>query len=126
MVERFKSLRSRYRSDRNWLISLTILALSSATLTFWKLAEVSRSEYYAAIAKSMSLSWSNFLFGAIDPAGNVTLDKIPGSYWVPALFARIFGFSTWSITAPNALAAVGTVVVVAVTVRNLYGRTALS
>ena len=124
MVERFKSLRSRYRSDRNWLISLTILALSSASLTFWKLAEVSRSEYYAAIAKSMSLSWSNFLFGAIDPAGNVTLDKIPGSYWVPALFARIFGFSTWSITAPNALAAVGTVVVVAVTVRNLYGRTA--
>jgi 4-amino-4-deoxy-L-arabinose transferase-like glycosyltransferase len=72
----------------------------------------------------MSVNFGNFFFGAIDPAGTVTLDKIPGSYWVPAIFARIFGFSTWAITAPNALATVALVVVVAITAKMLFGRTA--
>lgn len=114
----------KIRNDKKWFLGLSLLALSSGSILFWKLQSVSRSEYYAAIAKSMSLSWSNFLFGAIDPAGTVTLDKIPGSYWMPALFARIFGFSTWSITAPNALAAVATVIVVSITAKNLFNRTA--
>ena len=72
----------------------------------------------------MSKSWSNLLFGAMDPTGTVSLDKIPGSYWIPALFVRMFGFSTWSVDAPNALATVGAVVMVAVTARRIGGTTA--
>ena len=65
-----------------------------------------------------------FFFGAFDPAGTVTLDKIPGSFWVPALFVAAFGDSTWTVVLPNALAALATVVVVASTGRRLVSPTA--
>jgi len=117
-------MRERILRDKQWSLGVGLLALTSGLLTLWKLQDVSRSEYYAAIARSMSVNFGNFFFGAIDPAGTVTLDKIPGSYWVPAIFARIFGFSTWAITAPNALATVALVVVVAITTKMLFGRTA--
>ena len=110
--------------DKQWSFGIGALALASGAMTLWKLQDVSRSEYYASIARSMSTNFGNFFFGAIDPAGTVSLDKIPGSYWVPAIFARIFGFSTWSITAPNALATVALVIVVATTAKMVFGRTA--
>lgn len=110
--------------DKQWNAGVAVLALSSGLMTLWKLQDVARSEYYAAIARSMSVNLGNLFFGAIDPAGTVTLDKIPGSYWIPAIFLRIFGFSTWAITAPNAIAAVALVVVVAMTAKMLFGRTA--
>jgi 4-amino-4-deoxy-L-arabinose transferase-like glycosyltransferase len=117
-------MKQRFLQDKVWSGGVAGLAIASGLLTLWKLQDVARSEYYAAIARSMSTNWGNFFFGAIDPAGTVTLDKIPGSYWIPAIFVRIFGFSTWAITAPNALATVGTVIVVAITTKMLFGRTA--
>ena len=72
----------------------------------------------------MSQSPANFFFGAFDPAGTVSLDKIPGSFWVPALFVAAFGYSTWTVVLPNALAALATVVVVASTGRRLVSPTA--
>jgi 4-amino-4-deoxy-L-arabinose transferase-like glycosyltransferase len=117
-------LKERFLADNEFTIPVTLLALATGVLTFWGLGSVSRSEYYAEIPLSMSKSLSNFFFGVLDPAGTVTLDKIPGSYWIPAIFVKIFGFSTWAITAPNALAAIGSVVVIAATGRKLFGRTA--
>jgi 4-amino-4-deoxy-L-arabinose transferase-like glycosyltransferase len=108
---RLTSIKSAFLADKKWSYSLTALSLGAGLLTLWQLQSVARSEYYAAIARSMSINFGNFFFGAIDPAGTVTLDKIPGSYWLPAIFARIFGFSTWSITAPNALATIALVIV---------------
>jgi 4-amino-4-deoxy-L-arabinose transferase-like glycosyltransferase len=118
------TIQSRFTRDKEWAIGVALLAITSGTLTLWQLHDVARSEYYAAIGRSMSINFGNFFFGAIDPAGTVTLDKIPGSYWFPAIFVRIFGFSTWSITAPNALATVGLVIVTAMTAKILFGRTA--
>ncbi|WP_442576027.1 glycosyltransferase family 39 protein [Microbacterium sp. F51-2R] len=107
-----------------WHTGLVILAAGAALLTVWSVWTGSRSEYYAAIALSMSKSWPNFFFGAMDPAGTVTLDKIPGSFWIPALFVRIFGFSTWAVVLPDALAAVGAALIVAVTAKRLLNPTA--
>ncbi len=104
-----------------WPAALSGLGVLSAVLYLFGIAGGARSEYYAAIAMSMSKSFSNFFFGAIDPAGTITLDKIPGSYWMPAIFVKLFGFSTWAIEAPNGLAAVGAVLLVAITVRRLAG-----
>ncbi|WP_454114942.1 ArnT family glycosyltransferase [Microbacterium lacticum] len=72
----------------------------------------------------MSKSWPNFFFGAVDPAGTVTLDKIPGSFWIPALSARLFGFSPAAVILPNALAAAAATVITAITARRWAGRTA--
>ncbi|MEN9752106.1 MAG: hypothetical protein RLZZ600_1153 [Actinomycetota bacterium] len=108
----------------SWHTGLSILTAVSALVYLWALNVGQRSEYYAAIAVSMSQSWSNFLFGSLDPAGTVTLDKIPGSYWVPALFVKTFGFSTWAVEAPNAIATVVAVILIAVAVKRLTGPTA--
>lgn len=113
----------RVRRPSTWTMGLVVLAVAAAALTTWSVASASRSDYYAAIAVSMSKDWSNFFFGAMDPAGTVTLDKIPGSYWIPALFVKVFGFSTWAVVLPNALAAVGAALLVAVTARRLVGTT---
>ena len=111
-------------AEIRWRLSVAALTLFTGFTNLWGLANVARSEYYAAIAKSMSKSFSNFLFGAMDPAGIVTLDKIPGSFWIPALFVKVFGFSTWSITAPNALAAIAATLVITFVVKKYYGMTA--
>ncbi|MDL9980035.1 ArnT family glycosyltransferase [Microbacterium sp. ASV49] len=107
-----------------WVWGLVILSLLAAGLTVWGVGSGSRSEYYASIALSMSQDWSNFFFGAFDPAGTVTLDKIPGSFWIPALFVKLFGFSTWTIILPNALAAVGAALLTAFAGKRLAGPTA--
>ena len=49
--------------------------------------------------RSMSMSWHNFIFGAFDPAGTITLDKLPGAFWIQALAVRAFGLHTWVIVA---------------------------
>jgi len=108
----------------SWHTGLATLIVASATVYLWALELASRSEYYASIAYSMSMSFSNFFFGALDPAGTGSLDKIPGSYWVPAAFVKIFGFSTWSIEAPNAIATVVAVILIAIATKRLAGPTA--
>ena len=106
-----------------WRIGLTSLGIFSALSTLWSLQNGQRSEYYAAIATSMSKNFGNFFFGALDPAGTVTLDKIPGSYWIPAIFVKLFGVHTWSFNAPNAIATVAAVLIVAHTFKMLVGPT---
>ena len=118
------NIKSLEIAEIRWRLSVTALTLFSGFTNLWGLPSVERSEYYAAIANSMSKSFSNFLFGAIDPAGIVTLDKIPGSFWIPAVFVKVFGFSTWSITAPNALAAIAATLVITFVVKKYYGMTA--
>jgi len=107
-----------------WPLGLLALGVGAAALTVWGLWSGERSEYYASIALSMSQNWHNFFFGAFDPSGTVTLDKIPGSFWIPALFVRLFGFSTLSVVLPNALAAVAATLLVAVTAKRVAGTTA--
>jgi 4-amino-4-deoxy-L-arabinose transferase-like glycosyltransferase len=116
--------RAHHRRVTGWHLGLVILAVGAALLTTWSVWSGSRSDYYASIALSMSKSWSNFFFGALDPAGTVTLDKIPGSYWIPALFVKVFGFSTWAVVLPNALAAVAAALIVAMTAKRLLNPTA--
>ncbi len=57
--------------------------------------------YYAAAVRIMSMSWHNFFFAAFDPAGTITVDKLPGTFWVQALSVRLFGVHAWAIIAPQ-------------------------
>ncbi len=109
------------RRPRGWPLGLAAIALVALVLTGWQVWAGAPSEYYASIALSMSRSWSNFFFGAVDPAGTVTLDKIPGSFWIPALVVRVFGYSAWAVILPNALAAVAAALITAATARRLAG-----
>lgn len=114
---------ARRRFGTPWHWSLLTLGVFAAVLTAWGVGG-SMSDYYASIALSMSRSWPNFFFGSFDPASTVTLDKIPGSFWIPALVVRIFGFSPAAVIIPNALAAAAAAVVTAITARRWAGVTA--
>ncbi len=72
----------------------------------------------------MSMSWRDFFFGAFDPAGTISLDKLPGAFWVQALSVRIFGLHTWSIVLPQVIEGVLSILVLFRFVRRLCGPTA--
>ncbi len=92
----------------------------AAALYTWRSATYLEG-YYAASVRSMSASWHDFVFGAFDPAGTVTLDKLPGALWVQALSVRAVGVSTWAIVLPQAVEGVLAVLVLHRTVRRLAG-----
>ena len=67
------------------------------------------------------MSWHNFAYGAFDPAGTITVDKLPGAFWVQALAVRAFGLHTWAIAAPQAVEGILTVLVLFRAVQRLAG-----
>ena len=69
----------------------------------------------------MALNWHNFFFAAFDPQGFLAIDKPPLGFWVQVLSTRVFGFSAWSLLLPEALAGVGSVAVLYVLVRRVFG-----
>ncbi len=77
--------------------------------------------YYGAAVRSMAHSWHNFAYGALDPAGTMTLDKLPGALWVQALSVKLFGFNVWSQILPQAVEGALTVLVLYHAVRRLAG-----
>ncbi|MVU78573.1 phospholipid carrier-dependent glycosyltransferase [Nocardia sp. ET3-3] len=67
------------------------------------------NSFYAAAVWSGSQDWKALLFGSLDPGNFITVDKPPVSQWVMALSGQIFGFSSASMLAPQAIMAVGAV-----------------
>jgi 4-amino-4-deoxy-L-arabinose transferase-like glycosyltransferase len=69
----------------------------------------------------MSMSWHDFFFAAFDPAGTVSLDKLPGAFWIQALSVRAFGVNAWAIVLPQVLEGACSVLVLYRIVRRLCG-----
>ena len=106
-----------------WPIKLALLGAITVIIFASTLASGAYNHYYAAIEYSMSKSFSNLFFGAIEPLGSISLDKIPGSFWLPAIMVHFFGFSIWATNLPNIIAyALGTVIL-AHTVKTLTNQT---
>ncbi|AQZ60514.1 4-amino-4-deoxy-L-arabinose transferase and related glycosyltransferases of PMT family [[Actinomadura] parvosata subsp. kistnae] len=78
------------------------------------------NEYYAAAILSGTKSWKAFFFGAIDAGSFITVDKPPLALWVMGLSARIFGYGTWSMLLPQAIAGVAAVGLVFSAVRRAF------
>jgi 4-amino-4-deoxy-L-arabinose transferase-like glycosyltransferase len=85
-------------------IALAVLLAGTAVLYLWDLsASGYANEFYAAAVQAGTQSWKALLFGSLDPGNAITVDKPPASLWVMALSGRIFGFSSWSLLAPQAI-----------------------
>ena len=68
---------------------LGVLLVLAAVLNLWALdANGWANEYYSAAVRSMSESWSAFIYGAFDSSGVMTVDKPPLALWVQALSVR--------------------------------------
>jgi len=103
-------------------LGLTGLLGITALLNLWGLAASGwANNFYAAAVWAGTRSWTALLFGALDPAGLITVDKPPASIWVMGLSARIFGFSSWSMLVPQALMGVASVALLYASVRRVAG-----
>ena len=100
--------------------SLLAIAVVSAVLYGWRLGS-STEIFYAAADRSMSMSWHNFFFAAFDPAATISIDKLPGAFWIQALSLRLFGAHTWSIALPQVVEGVLSVLVLYRAVRRCAG-----
>jgi 4-amino-4-deoxy-L-arabinose transferase-like glycosyltransferase len=100
---------------------LLAIAVVAAVTYARGMAGASIEPFYGAAARSMSESWHDFIFGAFDPAGTVTVDKLPGALWVQALSLRIFGFHIWALVLPQVVEGVLTILVLYRAVRRLAG-----
>jgi len=97
----------------------------AAVLNLWGLAINGwANTYYAAAVRSMSTSWHDFLFAAMDKSGLMTVDKPPLALWIQALSARVFGFHPLSLLVPEALMGVLAVGLLYDLVRRRFGRAA--
>ncbi len=98
------------------LLTLTaILYLWDLTRNGWA------NDFYAAAVQSGTKSWKAFFFGSFDSSNFITVDKTPASLWVMEISGRIFGFSPWSMLAPQALEGVGSVLLVYAAVKRWFG-----
>ena len=103
--------------------SLLAIAVVAVVLYSWRTGPYLET-YYAAAVRSMSMSWRDFFFGAFDPAGTISLDKLPGAFWVQALSVRVFGLHTWSIVLPQVIEGVLSILVLFRIMRRLCGTAA--
>ncbi|MEA2318929.1 MAG: hypothetical protein QOD44_3118, partial [Solirubrobacteraceae bacterium] len=120
---RLRALARGRAEDPRWVrpALLGVIALA-ALLCLWDLTVSGYSNtYYAAAVKAGSESWKAWFFGALDPAGFITVDKPPLSLWLMGLSARAFGFSSFSVLLPQALCTIGAVSLLYATVRRAFG-----
>lgn len=100
---------------------LGLLALT-AVLYFWNLtASGFGNSFYAAAVQSGTQSMKAWLFGSLDAGNVITVDKPPAALWVGTAFARVFGFSSFTVLAPQALMGVGSIGLLYLTVRRVSG-----
>jgi 4-amino-4-deoxy-L-arabinose transferase-like glycosyltransferase len=123
-----RTARARWRVWRSppdqprWARPALLALAALAGLSYaWGADSASLEPFYGAAARSMSTSWHDFLFGAFDPAGTITVDKLPGALWPQALSLRIFGFHIWALVLPQVLEGVATILVLYRAVRLLAG-----
>ena len=110
------------RKQRPWVL---LLLAGTAVLYLWNLTATGwANSYYAAATQAASQSWKAWLFGSLDAGNIITVDKPPASLWLSGLFARIFGFSSWTVLAPQALCGVASVWLLYAAVKRTSGQVA--
>ena len=102
--------------------ALVVIAALSAWSYAWRANRPVNIEiYYAAAARSMTAGLSNFFFGAVDPAGTVTTDKLPGAFWLQAISVGVFGPHPWALVLPQVIEGTLTVFVLYHAVHQIAG-----
>ncbi|MFG2038083.1 glycosyltransferase family 39 protein [Dactylosporangium sp. NPDC048998] len=102
--------------------ALALLLLATGALYLWNLSASGwGNAFYAAAAQAGSESWKAWFFGSSDASNFITVDKTPAALWVTGLSVRIFGLSSWSVLAPQALIGVAAVGLLYLTVKRWHG-----
>ena len=105
-------------------IALAAIVVLAAVLRFAAFDRVAGTPFYDAAVRSMGLSWHNFFYGALEPGGQVSIDKAPVDLWLQVLSTKLFGFSSVSLRLPQAVAGMLAVPLLYDLVRRGFGRPA--
>ncbi|WP_231994306.1 ArnT family glycosyltransferase [Pseudarthrobacter equi] len=91
--------------ERTWeRPALVFLLIGTSFIYLWALDSNGwANPYYSAAAQAGSQDWKAFFFGSFEGGNLITVDKTPLSIWVMSLSVRLFGLSSWSLLAPQAL-----------------------
>jgi 4-amino-4-deoxy-L-arabinose transferase-like glycosyltransferase len=110
-------------ADPRWARpALFALLAFTALFYLWDLTRNGwANDFYAAAVQAGTKSWKAFFFGSFDSSNFITVDKTPASLWVMELSGRIFGFSKWSMLAPQALEGVASVALLYAAVKRWFG-----
>jgi 4-amino-4-deoxy-L-arabinose transferase-like glycosyltransferase len=105
-------------------LAVAAIAALAAVLRFKSLSSMSLNPYYDAAVRSMGSSWHAFLVGGFDPNATVAIDKPPLDLWLQVATTKLFGFTSFALLLPEALASTAAVVLLYDVVRRGFGRTA--
>lgn len=97
-------MRSRFRS-LEWA-AIGLITLGAAALRLIQLKEVPPDPFYDAAVRSMTLSWHNFFFGALEPGASVSIDKPPIDLWLQVASVKVLGFSNTILKLPEVMAGI--------------------
>jgi 4-amino-4-deoxy-L-arabinose transferase-like glycosyltransferase len=123
-LRRGSGARTAVRRLVAWPELFGVLAVA-AVLNLWNLSiNGEANDFYAAAIKAMASNWHDFIFNSMDKAGLMTVDKPPLSDWIQALSVRVFGWSSWSLLAPQALMGVAAAGLMYDLTRRRFGRVA--
>lgn len=110
-------------APRRWHRPAYVLLLAGTAVLYLQNIAISGwgNSFYAAAVQAGTQSWTALFFGSLDSGNAITVDKPPASLWIMALSGRIFGFSSWSMLAPQALMAVASVALLYAAVKRVAG-----
>jgi 4-amino-4-deoxy-L-arabinose transferase-like glycosyltransferase len=112
------ALRGAWRSG--WLAA-ALVTLGAAALRFAHLGAVVSDPFYDGAVRSMTLSWHDFFFGAVEPSGAVAIDKPPVDLWLQVASVELFGWSSTALKLPQALAGTLAVPLLFAAVKRVFG-----
>ncbi|HXC45134.1 MAG TPA: glycosyltransferase family 39 protein [Solirubrobacteraceae bacterium] len=113
----------RHAGKRTPLVVGLVLALA-CVLRLWKIRDVPGNVFYDAAVRSMTASWHNFFFGALEPSGTVSIDKPPVDLWLQVASTGVLGFGRVGLHLPEALAGVAACGLLFGAMRRPFGSTA--
>ena len=110
-------------ADPQWARpALLGLLVATALLYLWDLSRNGyANDFYAAAVQAGTKSWKAFFFGSFDSSNFITVDKTPASLWVDEIAAKVFGFNSWTLLAPQAVEGVASVLLLCSAVRRWFG-----
>lgn len=77
--------------------------------------------FYDAAVRTMGGSWRALLTGALDPSGQVAVDKPPVDLWLQVASTKVMGFNAIGLLLPGVLAGVAAVLLMYDLLRTLAG-----
>jgi 4-amino-4-deoxy-L-arabinose transferase-like glycosyltransferase len=103
-----------------WPVAI-LIALGAAAMRLVHLGAVDTDPFYDGAVRSMTLSFHNFFFGAMEPGGTVAIDKPPIDLWLQVASVELDKFNSTALKLPEALGGTAAIALLFAAVRRVFG-----